>query len=51
MTVSLLFAIAAVVLGILGLLHVVGTLILAISLLVLGLIWLADGRGWLGARR
>jgi hypothetical protein len=51
MTPSLILAVAAVVLGILGLIHVVGTLVLAVALLFVGLLWLADGRGWLGTRR
>lgn len=48
MPIGLIVAIAAIVLGILGLVGVVGTIVLAVSLLVVGLVLFAVDRGWLG---
>lgn len=48
--ISLIFAIAAIVLGILGITGVVTSLILSVSLLVAGLVLLAENRGWVVRR-
>lgn len=50
MPLGLIVAIAAVVIAVLGLVGVVGKVVLAVSLLVVGLVLLATDRGWFARR-
>ncbi len=51
MYLGVIAGIAAIVIGILGLVHIVGIVVLSVSLLVVGLILVVVDRGWIPARR
>jgi hypothetical protein len=51
MYIGVIAGIAAIVIGILGLVHITGLVVASISLLVVGLILVVVDRGWIPARR